>query len=293
MRWMAAVCLVGAACGGANSGQVTTLEQRVTALETKPAETPPRDSALEARVRDLETQLAALQEQLALAKSTPPPAPTPPPRRGILDAGKVYAVPIDDSPATGAADAPVTIVAAVQFPEPYTHRAWPVLKELRKQYKKDLRLVFKSFIVHPKAANSSIAACAAARQSALDKMEDAIYAAAEAPPPNGPPAGLRELDEIELREIARALRLNLAQYDHDLAGCKAGQTRDIAMFSKLGQNAVPVFWINGRPLSGAQQIESFRKIIDEELEKAKQDRTRGGKASDYYDRITANGATTP
>jgi protein-disulfide isomerase len=308
MRWLPLVCLVGVGCasgaemrprGKRNSVKIAKLEERMTALEgaapAKPVDTP-STSTLEARIHDLEAKVATLTGKLErmetkLALAPAPPAPAP--RHGILDSAKVYAVPIDDSPATGPADAAVTIVAAVQFPEPYTHRAWPVLMDLRKQYKKDLRIVFKSFVVHPKATSSSITACAAARQSALDKMEDAIYAAAEAAPPNGPPAGLRELDEIELRELARGLRLDLKQYDRDLVACKAGQTRDIAMFTKLGQAAVPTFWINGRPLSGAQPIENFRKIIDEEVEKAKLDRASGGKAADYYDRITATGATAP
>ena len=34
-----------------------------------------------------------------------------------------------------------------------------------------------------------------------------------------------------------------------------------------GVNATPAFFINGRPLSGAQPFEEFKKIIDDELER--------------------------
>ncbi len=36
---------------------------------------------------------------------------------------------------------------------------------------------------------------------------------------------------------------------------------------ELGLNATPVFFINGRFLSGAQPFEAFRAVIDEELER--------------------------
>jgi protein-disulfide isomerase len=40
---------------------------------------------------------------------------------------------------------------------------------------------------------------------------------------------------------------------------------DIAQGTKLGVNGTPGFFINGRFLSGAQPLDEFSKIIDEEL----------------------------
>jgi predicted DsbA family dithiol-disulfide isomerase len=65
------------------------------------------------------------------------------------------------------------------------------------------------------------------------------------------------------------------------------------VLDKLGQRGVPAFWINGRHLSGAQPIESFRKLIDEEREKWKADKAKGGKLATYYDRITNAAPTAP
>lgn len=269
----------------------TALADRVEAPVAKKAplarpQTPDeRIRELEQRVADLERELAAAKAQLA--KAAPPPRPM----RPQLDQQRHYRVPLDDSPALGPAQAPITIVAALQFPEPYTHKAWPTLMQLLAK-NRDVRIVVKNYVVHPRHARSSIAACAAAMQGELDRMEAALYDASSQPDPTAqqPTYGLREVPDGEAREIARALRVNLKQYDRDLVTCEAGQKRDIAMLSALGQGAVPVFWINGRPLSGAQPIESFEAILREEREAWKKAKAAGAKLGDYYEQVTAESA---
>lgn len=248
------------------------------AKKQSPAE---RIRELEQRVKDLERELADARAQLA--KTTPPARPA----RPQLDPARHYLVPLDDSPALGPSRAPITIVAALQFPEPYTHRAWPTLMQILKE-NRDVRIVVKSYVVHPKHGRSTIAACAAGLQGELDRMETSIYDAAQQPDPAAaqPSYGLREITDGEARELARALRLNLKQYDRDVQTCEAGQQRDIAMFAALGQNAVPVFWINGRPLSGAQPIDSFNTVIREEREAWKQAKAGGARVDGYYEKVT-------
>ena len=273
---------------------------------------PARDPADAARIAALEQRVATLEAQLAkptvvaapadpaepappvAAAPTPVPARPPSPRWASPDPTKTYNVPLDDSPAIGPAVAPVTIVASLQFPEPFTHRVMPTLVQLRGEYRKDVRIVVKQFIVHPASTTSSIAGCAAAYQDGLEAMETAIWDAANDPAlQTTPSTGRRQLDEVELRELARALRLDLKQYDQDFATCKAAQARDRPVLDKLGQRGVPGFWINGRHLSGAQPIESFRKVIDEEREKWKVDKARGGKPVTYYERIMKDAPTGP
>ena len=309
MRWIAVVWLVVGCASGAemgprgrrNSVEIANLDARIATLEGKaPDSDAARVEQLERRVADLESLLRELRtklDQLAAAPPPPPafaPSPPPPPRFVRLDRDKVYAVPVDDSPTMGSATAPVTIVAAVQVPEPFTHKVWPTIVRLRGEYKKDLRLVIRFFVVHPQATNGTIAACAAAYQGRFDEMEDAIWFTLQQPTATAPTGMGRALTDAELHDIASGLRLDLKQFDRDYAGlCKTNVPRDIDAFKKLGQAAVPVFWINGRPLEGAQPIEQFRTIIDEELAKAKADRAKGGKAATYYERITKTGATGP
>ena len=299
--WTTLTCVVALGC--ATAPEPRPADRRADADASRPRVAPevapvatrapdPRIDQLEARIADLEDHLRALQAQLDRVAQAPHPPPRLP-RRGP-DPSTIYAVPLDDSPAIGPASAPVTMVASLQFPEPYTHKVYPVLQQLRGEYAKQLRIVVKTYVVHPRATASSIAGCAAAYQGQLEAFELAIYDAAQQPPPTGAPAtgGLREIDPVESREIARALRLDLRAYDRDLATCTAAATRDQAQLARLGQSGVPMFWINGRPLSGAQGIEAFRALIEEELAKAKADRARGGKAADYYDRIVKSGVTS-
>ncbi len=262
---------------------VTASADRPTPPPAKKMTPEQRIRELEQRVRDLERDLADARAQLAKQQ---PPAPVP--SRPHLDQAKRYPVPLDDSPALGPSQAPITIVAALQFPEPYTHKAWPTLMQILRE-NRDVRIVVKSFVVHPKHGRSTIAACAVAMQGDLDRMEAAIYDAAQQPDPAGaaPSWGLREIVDSEARELARALRVNLRQYDRDLQICEAGQQRDIAMFTALGQGAVPVFWINGRPLSGAQGIESFNVVLREEREAWKKAKAAGARLDGYYEKVTS------
>lgn len=266
-------------------------------------QTPPaRDPADVERIRALEQRVSMLEAQLAKPVPAAEPATKPPPvappdvarpapiRRGFPDPATAYNVPLDDNPTIGPAAAPVTVVAVLQFPEPYTHKVMPTLEQLLREYPRDVRIVIKQYIVHPQSTTSSIAACAAAYQGAVVSMESAIWDAAVDP---AQPGVRRQVDEAELRELARALRLDLEEYDRDFGTCTAAQVRDRPMLEKLGQHAVPGFWINGRYLSGAQPIESFRRLIDEEREKWKVDKASGGKAATYYDRITAGAPTAP
>ena len=258
-----------------------------------------QQQALDAQKRDLEQLQKVVHElgdQLADLQANSQPAPIPVPAvpptvvpRGSLDPAKTYAVTLDDAPRFGAADAPVTLVAAVQFPEPYTHKSWSVLTQLRTEYGKDLRFVVKSYVVHTQAHDSTIAACAVGKQGKhLDAFEQQLYDKAMG-------QGARTwLDAAQSRDLAKALGVELARFDKDVAGaCKTGVANDQQMFQRLGQSATPTFWINGRPLSGAQPIDAFRKMIDEERVNAGNDRRSGGRPATYYDRVVVKrGAPT-
>ena len=43
---------------------------------------------------------------------------------------------------------------------------------------------------------------------------------------------------------------------------------DMAEGTRVGANGTPTFFINGRQLVGAQPIDAFKQVIDEELKKA-------------------------
>ncbi len=73
--------------------------------------------------------------------------------------------------------------------------------------------------------------------------------------------------EAELKEHAKAIGLTT---DRFVKGLDSGEKSKIVDASKkageeAGVSGTPAFFINGRPLSGAQPFERFKEIIDHEL----------------------------
>jgi protein-disulfide isomerase len=80
-------------------------------------------------------------------------------------------------------------------------------------------------------------------------------------------ADIGALSVPQLKQGAAKLRLDQASFDQCLDSGKhqAVVQDDHAGAEKLGVNSTPTFYINGRPLIGAQPYEAFKQVIDEEL----------------------------
>ena len=72
-------------------------------------------------------------------------------------------------------------------------------------------------------------------------------------------------------------------------GCVAELQRDHDELARLGQTGTPTFWINGRILVGAQPIDRFEALIDEEMGKADAAIRGGTRLDDYYDQLLRTG----
>jgi protein-disulfide isomerase len=279
--------IVVALAGCVRQSRVTALEVRLAAMEAQQA----RDrKALDVAVRRLramvdraqimdaleqiETKLDELDQKVAKAKS-------PPRRRPEPKGTDVYAVPIAGAPAEGPADALVTIVRAYEYACPYCEKSRKTLAELRQRYPDELRVVYKSFVVHPQVATlPAQAACAAHRQGLFSAYDSLLWSKAFAN---------RTFDQTTLEALATEAGLDLDVFRTDLAGdCVADVARDQYDMKQVGVGATPTFFINGRYLSGAQSVETFAAIIDAELATAqarlqKTSKKKRGKArASYY-----------
>src|SRR5213076_1726338 len=58
--------------------------------------------------------------------------------------------------------------------------------------------------------------------------------------------------------------------------------------AKFGARGTPSFFINGRPLSGAQPFDAFKKVVDEELANADKAIKAGVPAAQVYAALTQN-----
>jgi protein-disulfide isomerase len=174
----------------------------------------------------------------------------------------VYDVPAGTSPARGPKDAPVTIVEFSDFQCPFCKRVEPTLDEVRKKYGAKVRVVWKNepLSFHPyarPAAELALEARAQKGDAAFWAAHDALF---EASP---------KLDDDALLAIAKKGHLDVARVRKalDAKSHEDSITADEALATTLHADGTPHFFINGRRLAGAQPLEAFTAIIDEELAK--------------------------
>jgi protein-disulfide isomerase len=207
------------------------------------------------------------------------------PPRPTADPAKTYSINVEGSPFDGPADAPVTIVKAYEYACPFCDKVRPTLDEIKKKYGKDVRIVYKQFVVHPQVATSTaLAACAAHKQGRFLQMDaamwDKIFKARKFDKDRcwTEDAGCEGVDGI-----AGELGLDKAKFKADMKGdCMAQIQKEQKELQVVGVGATPGFMVNGRFLSGAQPFESFAALIDEELKKAKERIAGGTPAASYY-----------
>jgi protein-disulfide isomerase len=168
----------------------------------------------------------------------------------------------DDAPFLGPADAPVTIVEFSDFHCPYCKRVLPSLTEVRSRYGDKVKLVFRDFPLdrlHPQARRAAEAARCAHDQNRFWSYHDLLFA-------NAPQASPEQL-----KAYAEQVGLDVQTFERCLTGGKhaAGVQRDLDEGVRLGVSGTPAFFVNGRPLSGAQPAERFSRVVDDELRRVK------------------------
>jgi protein-disulfide isomerase len=169
-------------------------------------------------------------------------------------------VSIQGAPVRGAADAPITVVEFSDFECPFCKQAQPTLKQLLERYPGKVRLAYRDFpldSIHPKARVAAEAARCAHDQGKFWEYHDVIFA--QSP----------QLANEDLRRYAGEVGLDVAKFDSCLsAGThKAAVQRDLDEGSRLGITGTPAFFVNGRALSGAQPLDAFTKLIEQELDR--------------------------
>lgn len=162
------------------------------------------------------------------------------------------------APLRGAADAKVTIVEFSDFECPYCKQVTATIAKLMDKYSGKIRLAYRDYPlenIHPLARRAAEAAQCARDGGKFWEYHDLLFA--QSP----------ELAPDDLKRYAAKVGLDTAKFDVCLAsGAKsAAVQKDIDEGTALGIAGTPVFFINGRTLRGAQPIEAFTRIIDDEL----------------------------
>jgi protein-disulfide isomerase len=188
--------------------------------------------------------------------------------KGLRDTAqvKVYLTPplvevsAEGAPFKGPLDAPITIVEFSDFQCSYCKRVLDVLHQVLERYPNKVKLAFRDFPIlniHPQAQKAAEAAHCAGEQGKFWEYHDLLFEKQDTIP------------TTDFAEHAKALGLDVTTFQAciDAQKYKEKVQRNYADGVKAGVSGTPAFFINGRLLSGAQPLEAFRAVIDEELER--------------------------
>ena len=161
------------------------------------------------------------------------------------------------APSIGAADAPVTIVEFSDFHCPFCQRAEDTIGQILSRYGDRVRVIWRDYPVdnlHPQARKAHEAARCAADQEKFWPYQKALFA--------GPP---KQPDQLPA--VAQAAGLDIASFNECVVSGKhqAAVQKDVDEGKRLELTGTPTFFINGRVLTGAQPLEAFVRVIDDEL----------------------------
>jgi len=167
-------------------------------------------------------------------------------------------VSVQGAPFKGGEKAAVTIVEFSDFHCPFCQRVVPTLAQLESRYGEKIKLVFRDFPIenlHPGATKAHEAARCANEQGKFWPYHDKLFA--------GPPKSSPE----DFKGLAKEVGLDAVTFETCLDSGKyqAAIKQDMEEGNRVGVTGTPAFFINGRQISGAQPLEAFTRVIDDEL----------------------------
>ena len=181
-------------------------------------------------------------------------------------------VAVKGAPVRGDVNAPVTIVEFSDFHCPFCRKVQPAIDDLRARYGAKIKIVYRDFPLdnlHPQARAAAEASHCAIEQDKFWEFHDQVFK-------NDPDSSPAALDRF-----AKDSGMDVAAFD---ACNSSGKYKTLVQTSsqegsQLGITGTPTFFINGRILVGAQPVDVFARIIDEELAAAGPGQSGGQRAA--------------
>lgn len=165
-----------------------------------------------------------------------------------------------DEPQLGPDDALVTIIEFADYQCPYCADSVDPLKDAMKPYGGDVRLIFKHYPLpgHMRAAPAAYASWAAHQQGRFWEFHDRLFDA--------------KASIEKVPEWVKEFGLDAAKFGADMESDEAKQAvdKDMLAGAKIGVTGTPAFYVNGHLYRGKRDEVGWRKIIEAELEYAKE-----------------------
>lgn len=154
---------------------------------------------------------------------------------------------------TGNTEAKVILVEYGDYQCPHCGIAHSLIKQLQKEFAKELLFIFRNFPLqesHPNAMMAALAAEAANKQNKFWEMHDKIFENQD------------DLSENNLLKFAVALNLNVDNFKKDSKSeaMRSKVETDFESGVRSGVNGTPSFFINGTRLDSYD--ESYESLAD-------------------------------
>lgn len=161
------------------------------------------------------------------------------------------------NPVLGIAEAPITIVAFIDFECPFCQRAYPIFAQMTAQYDPAVRVVFKHFpieSIHPRANGAALAAACAHEQGKFWEYYNVLFEQ-------------KTLGAPQLEQYADSIGLQSAQFTNCIETRRyaAKIEQDIADGLDLGVRGTPTYFLNNTKVEGVTSLETWNTLILDHL----------------------------
>ncbi|HVI00239.1 MAG TPA: thioredoxin domain-containing protein [Enhygromyxa sp.] len=165
-----------------------------------------------------------------------------------------------DEPQLGPDDALVTIIEFADYQCPYCADSVEPLKDAMSAYEGDVRLIFKHYPLpgHPNAAPAAYVSWAAHQQDHFWDFHDRLF------------ESKASIDKVPEWVKEFGLDANKFGADMESSGAKQAVDSDMLAGAKVGVTGTPAFYVNGHLYRGKRSEVDWRKIIEAELNYAKE-----------------------
>ncbi|HVZ66990.1 MAG TPA: thioredoxin domain-containing protein [Patescibacteria group bacterium] len=173
-----------------------------------------------------------------------------------------------DGYAVGPSNAKVTVVEFGDLQCPACKAYEPFVRQIRKDYAKNVKLIYKNFpltSVHPNAMLAARAAVSAGNQGKFYEMHDLLYDKQEEWA-DLPASGAKD----KIMGYAASLKLDMDKFAKDIDDSK---TEDVIKKTQdegiaVGVSGTPTFFVDNVKIENPQSYQDFQKIIDNNLKKS-------------------------
>ncbi len=206
--------------------------------------------------------------------------------RKLLDPDTRYRIPVSpDDPVIGPSDAPLTVVAFIDFESPFCARNYRAIVRLVAELAPDVRMVIKHFpqSSHPNADIAAQASLEAQSQGLFWEYCKAVFEDWDG------------LDREKILDAARIAKLDMNALEAALADGRhqAQIERDRKLAASLDLKGTPYFFFNGIMERGSRSFDQLVALSLPRIRHASQLSPSDGGPGDLYTRLIEKGATKP